>query len=54
MAGINLGQIVRKEITAGILLAALCLSGIFWFLAYTQEKAEAFNMFTQYGMVSDM
>ncbi len=45
---IGLYSTVRKEITAGVLLAGLFLSCMVWFVAYNQEKAQAFTAFSIY------
>ncbi len=44
-------KVVRKEISAGILVGGVCLSGILWFLVYTQEKVSTFSAFSIYSGV---
>ncbi len=42
----RLQQTIRKEITVGVLAGGLCLALLIWFLAYTQEKVNAFSTYT--------
>ncbi len=42
----DLQQVVKKEITIGFLTGALCLTGVLWFLTYSQEKNETFLLYT--------
>jgi hypothetical protein len=50
----NLQQIIRKEITAGVLLGGLCVAGIIWFLAYSTEKTTAFSLYAQDAAIADL
>ena len=50
----NLQQIIRKEITAGVLLGGLCMAGIMWFLTYSAEKTTAFSLYAQDAAVVDL
>jgi hypothetical protein len=44
---------VRPAVTAAVLLGGLCLSGIFWFISYTEEKVQTFYAFSSDAVYQD-
>ena len=49
----KLTQTVNSSVTAGILLGGLGLACLIWFLAYTQERVDAFNEGTTASIYMD-
>lgn len=45
----KLQSIVNRQITAGVLIGGICVACLMWFLAYNQQKLEAFNTYTAYS-----